>query len=240
VERTAPVTKGRRGPHAASDSSQDWTGAVDEVADEILARIRTLAEPSTQSIRRVRREYSVEIRNWPGPAVLDLASRLAGTQRWVAYELVHHHRGARSMLDAAAVKQLGRGLDSWGAVDAFARYISGPAWQQGRLPDALIQGWAASDDRWWRRAALVSTVPLNLRAAGGTGDTRRTLDICERLVDDRDDMVVKALSWALRELVIWDRAAVHQFLTDHNSRLAARARREVTNKLEVGLKDRRR
>lgn len=224
----------------ASDSSQDWTGAVDEVADEILARIHALAKPSTQSIREVRREYSAEVRHWPGHAVLDLASRLLETERWVTYELVYHHRSARSILDAAAVEQLGRGLDSWGAVDAFARYISGPAWQQGRLPDALIQGWAASGDRWWRRAALVSTVPLNLRAAGGTGDTQRTLDICQRLVDDDEAMVVNALSWALRELVTWDRDAVHQFLTDHNSRLAARVRREVTTKLEIGLKHRRR
>jgi 3-methyladenine DNA glycosylase AlkD len=224
----------------ASSSSHDRTGAVDEVVNEILSRIRSLAEPSTESIRRVRREYSAEVRHWPSDAVLDLASRLLGTHRWVAYELVYHHRAARSMLDVAAVEQLGRGLDSWGAVDAFARYIAGPAWQQGRVPDAVIQEWAVSEDRWWRRAALVSTVPLNLRAAGGTGDTQRTLDICQRLVDDRDDMVVKALSWALRELVAWDRAAVHRFLTHHNSRLAARVRREVTNKLEIGLKDRRR
>jgi 3-methyladenine DNA glycosylase AlkD len=27
-----------------------------------------------------------------------------------------------------------------------------------------------------------------------------TLEVCRALIDDRDDMVVKALSWALREL----------------------------------------
>ena len=89
----------------------------------------------------------------------------------------------------------------------------------------------------WRRAALVSTVPLNLRAAGGTGDSRRTLNVCRLLVDDRDDMVVKALSWALRALVIWDADAVRSFLDDNGMRLAARVQREVTNKLETGLKN---
>lgn len=83
-----------------------------------------------------------------------------------------------------------------------------------------------------RRAALVSTVPLNLRTAGGSGDRERTLAICHRLVDDRDDMVVKALSWALRELVVWDPDAVRSFLDLHGDRVAARVRREVTNKLE--------
>jgi 3-methyladenine DNA glycosylase AlkD len=85
---------------------------------------------------------------------------------------------------------------------------------------------------------LVSTVPLNLAAAGGTGDAPRTLDICGRLVDDRDDMVVKALSWALRELVPRDPEAVRGFLADHDGRLAARVRREVATKLDTGRKSR--
>jgi 3-methyladenine DNA glycosylase AlkD len=134
------------------------------------------------------------------------------------------------------VTRLGRGLADWGSVDAFGRYISGPAWQRRVVSDELIRGWAASADRWWRRAAVVSTVPLNLRAAGGTGDPGRTLDICRRLVADRDDMVVKALSWALRELVVWDPGAVRGFVDAHRDELAARVRREVTNRLETGLK----
>jgi 3-methyladenine DNA glycosylase AlkD len=91
---------------------------------------------------------------------------------------------------------------------------------------------------WWRRAALVSTVPLNLRAAGGKGVTVRTLRICGLLVEDRDDMVVKALSWALRELVFWDPNAVKGFLAELDTRVAARVRREVTTKLETGRKQR--
>jgi 3-methyladenine DNA glycosylase AlkD len=79
-------------------------------------------------------------------------------------------------------------------------------------------------------------VPLNLRSRGGTGDTGRTLDICRRLAADGDDMVVKALSWALRELVVWDPEAVRRFLDDHQEVLATRVRREVRGKLETGRK----
>ena len=31
-------------------------------------------------------------------------------------------------------------------------------WLRGQVPDALMLKWAGSSDRWWRRAALVSTV----------------------------------------------------------------------------------
>jgi 3-methyladenine DNA glycosylase AlkD len=79
-------------------------------------------------------------------------------------------------------------------------------------------------------------VPLNLRSRGGTGDAGRTLDICRRLAGDHDDMVVKALSWALRELVVWDPEAVRRFLGTHRDVLAPRVRREVRSKLETGRK----
>jgi 3-methyladenine DNA glycosylase AlkD len=64
--------------------------------------------------------------------------------------------------------------------------------------------------------------------------------VCELLVDDRDDMVVKALSWALRKLSERDAPAVRRFLETRGDRLAARVRREVRHKLTTGLKSPRR
>jgi DNA alkylation repair enzyme len=120
---------------------------------------------------------------------------------------------------------------------AFACYIAGPAWRGDRIPHSVIREWARSPDWCRRRAALVSTVPLNSRAQGGTGDTKRTLDICNLLVADRHDLVVKALSWALRELAKREPEAVRIFLSDHREKLAARVVREVNNKLATGLKN---
>jgi 3-methyladenine DNA glycosylase AlkD len=209
---------------------------VRALATEIDRRVRAVPAPSADSVREVRRGYSRRLRPAPAEQVLQLAMELVDRQRWVAYELLAHHPGGLGCLDAGRVERLGRGMDDWGAVDAFACIVAGPAWRVGRIPDSAVRGWAASGDRWWRRAALVSTVPLNLRSRGGTGDTGRTLDICARLVADRDDMVVKALSWALRALAPWDPAAVRDFLDGHDAHLAARVRREVRTKLDTGRK----
>jgi hypothetical protein len=78
------------------------------------------------------------------------------------------------------------------------------------------------------------TVPLNQKSHGGTGDTNRTVEICALVAEDRDDMVAKGLSWALRTLVPHDVAAVVRFLETH--RVPARVRREVGNKLATGRK----
>jgi 3-methyladenine DNA glycosylase AlkD len=50
-------------------------------------------------------------------------------------------------------------------------------------------------------------------------------------------MVVKALSWALRELIVHDPDQVRDFLVVHDAVLAARVKREVRNKLDTGLKN---
>jgi 3-methyladenine DNA glycosylase AlkD len=214
---------------------------VDMVAAEIVDDIRALPRLNTAEIRRVRRRYSKRLIKASSDDVIELAHRLiALDHRWVGYELVYYHRAARVSLGPAQVEALGQGIDSWSSVDGFGRLISGPAWRENRVPDTLIHRWARAEDRWWRRAALVSTVPLNVRARGGTGDVPRTLRVCKMLVDDRDDMVVKALSWALRVLVVHDAEAVRAFLAEYEDRLAARVKREVRNKLTTGLKNPRR
>jgi 3-methyladenine DNA glycosylase AlkD len=157
--------------------------------------------------------------------------------RFVAYELIHHHPGALFHLNTLQLERLGSGIASWGAVDCFAVYLAGPVWRERRVPNSLIHGWARSTDRWWRRAALVSTVPLNSKARGGSGDAYRTLQVCRLLERDRDPMVAKALSWALRELSKRDPRAVREYLSSRKNVLPALVLREVSNKLKTGLKN---
>jgi len=75
-----------------------------------------------------------------------------------------------------------------------------------------------------------------MRSRGGRGDAGRTLAICRRLVADRDDMVEKALSWALRELVEREPEATQRFIAEHEAVLGKRVLRELRNKLTTGLK----
>jgi DNA alkylation repair enzyme len=125
--------------------------ASGQLADEIDQSIRALGAPTTESIRQIRRQFSLAIRDWRGEDVLAVALALHDRDRWVAYELLYSHPSRLSQLDATTVEQLGGGMDNWGAVDAFARYISGPAWQRGVVADEVIHRWAASEDLWWRR-----------------------------------------------------------------------------------------
>jgi len=228
------------------------------LTDEAHQRLREHTEPSRIEFMARSCPTAMEVIGVRAPVihqlVADLARRLreqpdvvrglafslveGGTLegRQVGYLLLSKVAAARRSLTLADISALGEGMDNWATVDTFSALIAGQAWREGALPGSVVEAWLRSDDRWWRRAAVVCTVALNLKQRGGTGDAERTLAICEQVVGDRDDMVVKAVSWALRTLIPWDRRAVIGFLERHGDTIAPRVRREVRNKLETGLK----
>lgn len=173
----------------------------------------------------------------------ELASRLFMQTEWrtiwASVIVFQNHPTARTSITAEYLEPLGNRMDSWGLVDAFSA-IAGPAWREGYISNETVMGWTQSESRWWRRAALVCTVFLNRKAQGGRGDTPRTLMVCEVLASDRDDMVAKGMSWALRDLSKRDPAAVEKFVEDHRDELPALVKREVHNKLTLGVKNPRR
>jgi 3-methyladenine DNA glycosylase AlkD len=211
------------------------------MVNRIQFRLQALPVRNTAAVRALRREFSKRLMAAEPRTVLDVSYRLLHLSqylyRFIAYELIAHHRATLGSLKIKQLELLGKSMDSWGAVDTFACYLAGPAWRENQIADAGIHRWTRSTDRWWRRAALVSTVPLNNKTRGGKGDTQRTLEVCRLLMADRDDMVVKALSWALRELAKRDARSVRAFLQENQSRLPPRVIREVHNKLRTGLKN---
>lgn len=208
------------------------------VAAAIDAEIRALPLQNTASQRGIRQKYSRQLKEAEAEFVLTVARELLKNldRCWIAYELIQAHESTFASLGEAEIEALGRGINSWWTVDSFARILAGPAWLHGRVSDELILKWARSADPWWRRAALVSTVAWNVRSQGGPGDVPRTLAVCRLLVADHEEMVAKALSWALRDLVYYDPEAVRAFLEEHEDALAARVKYEVRNKLRTGLK----
>lgn len=233
---------------------------INKTADEVIARLRehTNVErqnatqnyfPSVQEnlgvyaadIRRIVRDLRKRTKDENAETVFKLTvaiikrNTLEGRQ--AAFEIFAGHKAAMASLNLKRLETLGRGIDNWASVDGFACGLSGIAWRKGQITDADIKRWARSNDPWWRRAAVVSTVPLNLASRGGSGDSKRTIMLCEMAVGDDHVMVHKALSWALRSLVDIDRKAVSDFLKRHEAKLPALVKREVTRKLMTGKKN---
>jgi hypothetical protein len=217
---------------------------IGDLVRDTVAQITGPRRIGVPGAREIRKRLSATIRSADAADVVAIGLALSDTPslkparaRWLGWELINKHKAALESLDLATVEALGAGNSTWDEVDGFGIYIFGAAWLRGLIKDADVRRWAKDRDLWRRRAALVATVVLNLKAHGGTGDTKRTLAVASLLIDDREDMVVKAMSWALRALVPWDRSAVENFLIEHEDRLAARVKRETRTKLRTGRKN---
>lgn len=209
-------------------------------AADIACELAELERRDTPSMRAVRRRWSKTLSSAHAEEVLAIAAAVEAaadqTGKWVAYELIRFHAPALAAAGEPLVEGFAARAQSWYAVDALGTILTGALWAKGRVSDACVEAWSRSPDRWLRRSALVATVGLNAAASEGSPEPSRTLAVCRRLADDRDDMVVKALSWALRVLSQRDRASVEQFMAEMTATLAPRVKREVARKLLTGRK----
>ncbi len=196
---------------------------------------------TTPNLRNVVKVHRQALKTAPPEAVLALALALVrgGTfeGRQVAYELVGGHKATLAALTVEQLEQLGEGNDNWASVDTFSCGITGMLWLKGQLKDSTLRGWVNSKDLWWRRTAVVSTTPLNQRTKGGTGDFERTLAMVSPVQHEKHPMIWKAVSWALRNLVQWDKERVAAYVTEHEDVLPAPVKREVRKKIETGVKN---
>jgi 3-methyladenine DNA glycosylase AlkD len=192
------------------------------------------------NLRLVLKELKAEVKNEDGRTVIDLAHTMIKEEvfelHWLAYELIGSRKKTLSALTRQDIDALNVHLDNWVLTDTFCGKVLGFAWREGLVDDAYLLNLQKSADLWQRRLAVVATTALNIPANGGKGASAQTLLLCKGAVADHHPMISKAVSWALRTLIKWDREGVEEFLEAHEDRLAKLVTREVRRKLETGKK----
>lgn len=129
-------------------------------------------------------------------------------------------------------------FDGWAIADQVMkagekRLVAEPA----RLDQ--VQGWLDHPDFWVRRAALVGTLPwtrIRNPKPADLAQREKVLGWLERLADDRETFIQKAIGWWLRDLSKHDPQRVRDWLATHGERLKPFARREAMNWLPEARK----
>jgi 3-methyladenine DNA glycosylase AlkD len=103
-------------------------------------------------------------------------------------------------------------VNNWDLVDLSAPNILGAHLVDRDGRRRLLYRLAGSENVWERRIAIVATHHF-IR----NGDFSDTLKIAEMLLQDRHDLIHKAVGWMLREVGKRDAAAEKEFLEKHCS-----------------------
>lgn len=194
----------------------------------------------TPDLKIILKQFQQQTNENTNREKIDLAIDLVKTDilelGQMAYLYLGEDKQLLSALTKSDLKQLNHHLDNWATVDAFGVYVHGKVWQLGTLKIGDIEQLACHEDVWQRRLALVSTIPLNRKSTKKDANPESTLQICSLLIDDHHDMIVKAMSWALRELGKREPDIVRKYIKTHEIRLHKRILREVNTKLDYGTK----
>jgi 3-methyladenine DNA glycosylase AlkD len=155
----------------------------------------------------------------------------------LAFAIVANDEEILNILNEQKINLMAQNMDNWVSVDYFAVMILGHAWRNNLITIDKIKSYLLSTDVWQKRMAIVATVALNQKARGAQGDIAQTLEICSLVVDDHKELIIKAVSWALRELAKRDKQAVIDFIELYKNQISKRVLREVIHKLEFGNKN---
>lgn len=142
------------------------------------------------------------------------------------------HRGWRDLVLVPLYEHLVLTGRWWDVVDDLATHAVGELLRAE--PDRVapvIRRWAASDDLWLRRAALVCQVGARHRT-----DADLLADVIEAALTppaalSRDFFVRKGIGWALRDYARTDPAWVRSFVHVHADLLSPLSLREATRYL---------
>ena len=231
-------------------TTQDILAILRQMSDDHRKEFAARTHPTSMEIvgvtmpdiRILLKELNAEFKTTMPSDVFQLAMALIQMDvfecQLVGLELMAHPKHRLLWMQADQALQLEVNMDNWVSTDTYSTKILGPLWDMDQLENELFDRWAHDPSVWRRRLAVASCVGLfrNKIKAHHERNVQRTIDQCLTVLDDRSDMVVKAVSWALRSAITGGGDAIRTFMEIHDSRLAPRVKREVWNKLNTGLK----
>lgn len=103
-------------------------------------------------------------------------------------------------------------INNWDLVDTSAYKIVGPYLRDRSRKQLFV--FAESRSLWERRIAIIATFAYIRK-----NDFVDTIKIAEILLEDREDLIQKAVGWMLREIGKRDEAVLKNFLDIHASRM---------------------
>ena len=119
-------------------------------------------------------------------------------------------------------------VNNWDLLDMSAYNIVGE-YLLKKSKDPLFV-WAKDPNLWMRRLAMVSTLAFIRK-----GEFAETLAIAEMLLNDKEDLIHKAVGWMLREMGKRDQKVLESFLDKYSSKMPRTALRYACERLPKNL-----
>ena len=117
-------------------------------------------------------------------------------RRVAAVETLEAHGPALRAVDIGLLERLLREARTWALVDGLAASVVGPLVEREDSLGPTLDRWAADEDFWMRRSALLA---LLLALRRGEGDFDRFGRYADAMLEEKEFFIRKAIGWVLRD-----------------------------------------
>lgn len=137
--------------------------------------------------------------------------------------------------DAVLLERLLRACGTWALVDGLAENVMGKLVELHPELSAALDRWAADDDFWLRRSAMLALLrPLRR----GEGDFERFARYANQMLEEKEFFIRKAIGWILRDTAKRRPALVADWLAPRAHRASAVTLREAVKPLAPAVRQR--
>jgi 3-methyladenine DNA glycosylase AlkD len=154
--------------------------------------------------------------------------------RAAAVELLIRRGDLLDRADVPLIERLIRESKTWALVDAIAPAVMGGLIGAEPALARTLDRWAADDDFWVRRAAMLALL-LPLRR--GEGDFARFGRYADAMLDEKEFFIRKAIGWILRETSKREPALVFAWLEPRAHRASGVTMREAVKYLPASQRE---
>jgi 3-methyladenine DNA glycosylase AlkD len=136
--------------------------------------------------------------------------------------------------DTGLVEGMLRTARTWALVDGLAANVTGDLVRRHPELTATLDRWAADEDFWIRRSAMLALlIPLRQ----GAGDFGRFSRYADQMLDEKEFFIRKAIGWILRETAKRRPDLVAQWLAPRVHRASGVTVREAVKPLPPPVRD---
>ena len=118
-------------------------------------------------------------------------------------------------------------VNNWDLVDISAQHIVWKAILDGIIEENFLDDFVKSENIWYQRVAIISTLALIKN-----GNFSKTLEISQKLLNSKVDLIQKALWWMWREIWKKDNEIVEKFIIKNYDQIPRTSLRYAIEKMD--------
>ncbi|MBI5212028.1 MAG: DNA alkylation repair protein [Nitrospirae bacterium] len=123
---------------------------------------------------------------------------------------------------------------TWDLVDDISIHLVGTVLEKDKKALKYLKKWSGSENFWMRRASLISQILLFRQ---DKGDKKLFFDSAERMLQEKEFFIRKAIGWGIREISKADPEGAFQFLMKIRDKASGLTLKEGAKRLPQTKRD---